>query len=352
MLFRSKQMKFRTGFFSSIVSIVLSGLLGIILAPRNYGVWALVYQQMSYVLINCIILLVALDWHPRLEFSLGRVRLLFSFGGKLLGAAIIDVLFRNLYSLLIGKIYNSEVLGLYNRGQSFPLLVVSNLDGSIQSVMLPSFASNNDNLDKMKSILRRSITLSSYVLIPCLLGMAATANSLILVLITQKWLGCIPFLQLAAIAYIVNPIHSMNISALSALGRSDILFKLEIVKKSITVVIMFISIPFGIYYMAAGQIVISFVSSLVNAYPNKRLLGYSYREQISDLLPTIAISIIMAIIVWLIGHIDVSPIVLLVLQVITGIAIYIILSIILKLQIYSYLMLTMKDLFNRRGGRQ
>ena len=233
-------------------------------------------------------------------------------------------------------------MGVFNRGQQFPQVIATNLDGAIQSVMLPMLSANNDKVDEVKKITRRSISMSAYILMPCMFGLAAIAKPLVEMLLTEKWLPCVPFLQLACISYALYPIHTANLTGINALGRSDIFLKLEILKKILTVINLVITIPLGISAMAIGQVIQGVISTFINAYPNKKLMNYSYLEQIKDLFPSFGISIIMGMLVWSMNFLSFNIYVLLPMQIVVGFTVYFVLSKLLKLNSYLYLINTIK----------
>lgn len=343
----SKKMQFKRFFFSSIGSVLGSGIIGVILAYNGFGVWALVMQHVFSGFFSFVILWFTVKWRPKLIFSFARVKTLFSFGWKLLCSGLLDTVFKNIYSLIVGRIYKSQVLGYFNRGQQFPQVIASNLNGSIQSVMLPTLSANNDNPSEVKKITRRSISTSAFVLMPCMFGLAAVAEPLVKVLLTEKWLPCVPFLQLACISYALYPIHTANLTGINALGRSDIFLKLEIIKKCVTVLNILITLPLGIYAMAIGQVVSGFVSTFINAYPNKKLMGYSYFEQWKDLIPSFVLSILMAGVVWIMNFISITPLLLLIIQIFVGIIVYVVLAKLFKVEVYNYFVNTLKGFIKR-----
>ncbi|MBQ9207649.1 MAG: lipopolysaccharide biosynthesis protein [Treponema sp.] len=339
----SKMMQFKRFFFSSMGAVIVSGFVGIILAYNGLGVWALVLQQLTSIFITCAILWITVSWRPKLIFSFVRLKSLFGFGWKLLCSGLLDTVFRNIYNLIIGRIYSSEQLGVFNRGQQFPQVIATNLDGSIQSVMLPTLSSHNDNLEEVKRITRRSISTSAYVLMPCMFGLAAIAEPLVKLLLTEKWLPCVPFLQLACLSYALYPLHTANLTGINALGRSDIFLKLEIIKKILVVISLFVTIPFGIYAMAIGQVVLGFISTFINSYPNKKLMNYSYLEQIKDLLPAFLLSVFMSAVVWSLHFVAMPLILLLILQITLGGLLYIFFSKLFKLEVFDYFIVTIKE---------
>lgn len=340
----SKTMQFRKFFYSSIGAVCGSGILGIIFAYLGFGVWALVIQQLVNISLSCIILWFTVEWRPKFIFSINRVKSLFGFGWKLLCSGLLDTIFRNIYNLIIGRVYSSEQLGVFNRGQQFPQVIATNLDGSIQSVMLPTLSANNDDIVEVKRITRKSISMSAFILMPCMFGLAAIAKPLVIILLTDKWVSCVPFLQLACVSYVIYPIHTANLTGINALGRSDIFLRLEIIKKTIVVISLLITVPFGIYTMAIGQVVVGFLSTFINAYPNKKLMNYSYFEQIKDIIPSFFVSIIMAIFVWLLNYLKLPIGILIIIQILSGIFIYIGISKVLRLETYCYFVETIKGL--------
>lgn len=345
----SRQMQFRKLFFSSLGAVVVSGVLGIAAAGLGAGVWALVLQQLSYQLMCGVILWFTVRWRPHLKFSLERVKTLFSFGWKLLCSSLIDTVYNNIYGLIIGKVYNSEMLAHYDKGNQFPMLLVNNLNGAIQSVMLPALSSSQDEKERMKALVRRSIATSSFLVVPMMAGLMAVAEPMISLLLTDKWLPCVPFLRLMCISYAFWPIHTANLQAINAMGRSDVFLKLEVIKKVIGVAALAISVPFGVFVMVALKPVVSLISTFVNAWPNQMLLGYHLKEQWADLLPSFALSAVMGIVVYGIQFFGMSPLLTLCIQVFAGIAIYAILAWVFKVETFRYLLETAFGFLKKRG---
>lgn len=344
----SRNFRFKQLFFSSLIAIVISGSIGVYMAFKGYGIWALVSQQLINQIIVTIVLLFETKWIPKLTFNIKRVKKLFKFGSNLLLSSLIDVVYNNLYSLVIGKVFSAKDLGYYNRADQFPNLIVYNINGSIQSVILPALSEHQTNLVKMKSLLRRSMMLSAYLIFPIMLGLSACATPIVSLLLTDKWLPIVPMLKLLCISYMLWPIHTANLQAINALGRSDIYLRLEIIKKIIGIFALVISIPFGILAMICMKILTGFISAFINARPNKRLLSYGYFEQIKDLCPAFALSIIMYIVIELFNiffakFIE-STLLLLAIEITLGVFIYLILSFVTKNDNFKYIL----DLFKKR----
>lgn len=347
----AKRMQFKKLFFSSLGAALISGVVGIVLAYLGLGVWALVFQQILSQISITLILWFTVKWRPKLVFSIDRVKELFHYGFKLLVSSLINTIDMNLRNLVIGKIYTSDVLGMYNRGEQFPSLIVNNINGSIQSVMLPTLSSEQDNKEKIKAIVRRSIVTSSFIIFPAMVGLSAIAEPIVRILLTDKWLHCVPFLQIFCFIYALMPIHTANLQAINAIGRSDIFLKLEIYKKVISIIILIITIPYGVYAIVLGECVGSIISSFINASPNLKLINYSYREQLEDIMPSAIISLIMGIIIYPIKLLNITPIVILILQIGIGIIVYIMMAKIFKLECFTYLLSILQELLKKRRSR-
>lgn len=344
--FVARNMLFKRLFFSSIGAVFVSGIVGIVLAYKGLGVWSLVAQQLTNQLTVVIILWFTVKYRPHLLFSLERIKTLFAYGSKLLASALIDTLYNELRTLIIGKMYTPAMLGFYNRGQQFPQVIVANINGSIQSVMLPALSAHQDNKKRVKDMMRRSIVTSSFFIFPMMIGMAVVAEPLVKIVLTDKWLSAVPFLQIFCFSYALMPIHTANLQAINAMGRSDIFLRLEIIKKIVGIIILAISLPFGVYVIALGQIFSGIISTFINAYPNKQLLGYSYKDQWIDIMPSLVISMIMGFIVYLFKFLSLSAWNILVLQVVAGIAIYLGLAKIFNIESFNYLVTTINQLFS------
>lgn len=340
----SRSLQFKKLFFSSTGAILVSGSVGIYMAYTGFGVWALVGQQISNQFLAVLILWFTVRWRPQLLFSLKRVKGLFSFGWKLLVSGLIDTVYRDLRSLIIGKMYSPSMLGFYNRGQQFPSVIVSNIDGSIQSVMLPVLASQQDDRKRVKEMMRRAIVTSSFTICPMMVGLSVIAEPLVKLILTDKWLPCVPFLQIFCAIYMLMPIHTANLQAINAMGRSDIFLKLEIVKKIMGLSILAVTVFYGVYAIALGGILSGLISTLINAYPNKRLLGYSYVEQWKDIMPSVLISLTMGAVVYTFNFLDIAAWQILTLQIIVGFIIYMGLAKVFRIESLNYLVLTMKDI--------
>lgn len=267
--------------------------------------------------------------------------------GKCCALGLIDVVYNELYGLSIGKIYTPEQLAYYNKANQFPNLITTNINGSIASVMLPALSNEQENIEKFKNMMRRSIKTSAFILFPVLFGLAAVAKPIVEIVLTDKWLSAVPLMQILCFSYALWPIHTINLQAISAMGRSDIFLKLEIIKKVVGVIALVLSLPFGIIFMVGTKILIALISSFINSFPNKKLLNYGIKEQVIDILPTFLLAFIMAVIVYLINLNTSILIIELIIKIIIGGFIYFLGAILLRLESFKYIETMLKNLFKK-----
>jgi len=258
-------------------------------------------------------------------------------------SAQIDTIYNNISTLVIGKLYPANMLGYYSQGQQYPNVIVSNINASIQTVMLPAYAKNQDDKATVKQIMRRALTTSSFLVLPAMAGLAAVAEPLVLLLLTEKWLMAVPFLQIFCCVYALWPIHTVNLQAINGIGRSDVFLRLEIIKKAIGLIALAITIPIGIYAMAVGMIFTGIIGTFINAYPNKKLLNYSPLEQWKDIMPSLGISVIMFSLVYAITFLQLPCLAILLIQIPLGIVIYFGLAKLFKLETLTYAVGTIKE---------
>lgn len=330
----SRKMLFKKFFYSTLGGTILSGIIGIYMAYYGFGVWALVAQYLINSLVDTIILFITVDWHPQLKFSFNSAKQLMSFGWKLTAAQLINTGYSQLRSLLIGKVYSSSDLAYYNRGNQFPQLFISNIDTSINGVLFPALAKCNSNIMQVKKFTRKSMRTTAYIIFPLMVGLGMVAETLISLILTDKWLECIPYLRWGCIYFAMQPIQTANWQAIKALGRSDICFKYEIVKKSIGIIVLIITLNINVYAVAAANGIMGIVMAMINMYPNQKLINYRYKEQFKDLIPSLVASLIMGGVVACINLVPIAHGLKLIVQIIVGIVSYIQISIILNIEEY------------------
>lgn len=344
----SKTMQFKRFFFSTIGGTLGAATAGIIMAYLGFGVWALVAQQILNVAVGTIILWITVKWRPKRMFSFQRLKGLFSYGWKLLAASLLDRVYNELRSLIIGKMYSSADLAYYNRGNQFPNVIVSNINTSIDSVLLPTMSAEQDHRERVRSMTRRAIKTSTYIMMPLMMLLAICAEPVVRILLTETWLPCVPFLRIFSFTYALYPIHTANLNAIKAMGRSDMFLKLEILKKIIGLIALVSTMWIGVIWMAYSLLFTSVISSMINAFPNRNLLKYSYRNQIKDILPQIILSCVMGIIIYCVQFIDLHDILTLIIQVLLGMMVYLGGSVLLKLESFTYVWNMVKKYLKKR----
>ena len=339
----SRNMQFKKFFYSTVSGTAASAVVGIGMAYSGYGVWALVGQYLSNAIVNTFVMFFVINWRPQLIFSLQRLKSLFSYGWKLLLSGVLDTGYQSLNSLLIGKFYTPIDLAFFDTGKKFPMVIVNNINISISSVLFPALASEQDESEKVKAHTRKAIQISSYIMWPMMLGMAACADNIVSLVLTDKWLPAVPYMQIACITYGLWPIHTANLQAINAMGHSDIFLKLEIIKKVVGITALLISINYGVLAIALSGIITGIISTFINAYPNSYLLKYLYKEQIKDILPSFLCAFVMAAVVNFINNFISSICLRLFFQVLIGSMSYILLSKIFKINSFIYLLVLCKE---------
>ncbi|MDY5576779.1 MAG: lipopolysaccharide biosynthesis protein [Lachnospiraceae bacterium] len=339
----SRNMLFKRFFLSTLFGTLVSGVVGVTMAYRGGGVWSLVTQYLVNTCTDTLVLWFTVKWRPDFKCSLLRARELFRFGWKLLVSGLLDTGYTQLRSLIIGKTYSASDLAYFNQGDKYPCFIVVNINASIQSVLYPAMAMNQDNREKVKQMTRRSIQVSSYLMWPLMIGFAAIAEPFVRIVLTDKWLPCVPFIRIFCLTYGLWPIHTANLQAVNALGRSDLFLKLELVKKFTGVLVILITIRYGVLVMAYGIIITDIVGMFINAYPNAGLLGYTYREQLKDLVPGLLMALVMGAIIYPLSLLDISDYVIILIQIVSGSAIYWLISVIINFGTFRYLKGLLRD---------
>ena len=314
-----KTIDFKTQTKVSLISSVLSGVIGIGMALYGMGVWSLVGQQLSRQLSNTLLLWIYCSWKPAWEFSTQSFKDLFGFGSKLMLSGLLNTIWNEIYYIVIGKFYSSAQLGQYTRAGQFSTIFSSNLTTVIQRVSFPVLSTIQDNPIRLREGYRRIIKISMLVTFSCMLGLAAVAKPMILILIGEKWTPAITYLQIICLSSMLYPLHAINLNILQVKGRSDIFLKLEIIKKMIGVGPILLGIFYGIEPMLWGGVVTSIISYYLNSYYSAQMIQYSTWNQIKDIFPTFFIAAIVAIIMWSLTLFNLSMWLLIILQICIGI---------------------------------
>lgn len=313
-----KNIDFKTQTKVSVIASVGSGVVGIGMALTGWGVWSLVWQQLSRQALNTLFLGLFCRWIPVWEFSMKSFKEMFSFGYKLLLSGLLDTIYKDIYYVIIGRFYSSAQLGQYTRAQQFNMVFSSNLTYVVQRVSFPVLSAIQEDPERLRETYRKVIKMTMLVTFACMLGLAAVAKPLILMLIGEKWLPAVSFLQIICFSGMLYPLHAINLNILQVKGRSDLFLKLEVIKKTIAIGPMVIGIFYGIEYMLWGGVVTSVIAYFLNSYYSAELINYPTRDQLKDILPTFAVSMLVAAGMWGVSFLDVSIYVLLPLQIIVG----------------------------------
>ncbi len=343
----SRNMLFKRFFWSTFFGTIISGVVGILMALNGFGVWAIVAQYLTNALIDTVVLWITVRWRPVKRFSFDRVKTLISYGWKLVVADVLDILFVQLRNVFIGKFYSAEQLAYYTNGNLYPQALTSGINTTISSVLFPALSKEQEDVSIIKEMTRKAVGVSSYVMWPVMLGMAAIAPCFIEVILSSKWNPCVPYIQLACVTYAFWPIHTANLEAVRSIGRSDWVLKLEIIKNILCLMILLISVRISVFAIALGALLTSVICCFINAYPNKKLIDYSFFEQIKDIFPSLVKSLLMALIVWSIGYNEKNAAILIV-QILSGMLVYVILSAVLRDRNYMYLLETAKKTVRKK----
>jgi len=340
----SRNMLFKLFFISTLIGTVFSAVVGIVLAFYGFGIWALVAQYLSNLIIDTLVLWIKVKWRPKTVFSFSRIKTLFSYGWKLLVSAFLDTGYNEIRSLIIGKKYSSSDLAYYDRGKQFPQFFIANINTAIDSVLFPKMSSEQNNPEKIAILMQKSIKVSTYVIMPLMVGLAVCAEPIIRIILPETWLSSVKFLRIFCIVYAMWPLSTSNLNAMKSLGRSDLFLKLEIIKKIVGLSILIPSVFISVEAIAYSIIFSSLIALYINASPNKTLLKYGFLNQIIDILPNIILSLIMGIVSFSLVFLGLSDLLTLSLQVIVGGGVYIFLSWISNNDSFIYLLSILKTM--------
>lgn len=322
---------------ASLIAIVISGAIGISLALRGFGPWALVWQQLSNLIVNTLFLWIYSEWRPLLAYSWKSFKELFSFGSKLLATSLLNAIYNNIQTIVIGKLYSAKSLGLYSRAAHFADLPSQQFTSVFMRVTFPVLCKVQDDVERLTSVYRRMLRVSAYIVFPLLIGMAAVAHPMIEVFIGKQWIECAYMLQIICFAEMWYPIHAINLDILQVSGRSDLFLKIEIYKKIVSLSLLALSAPFGIIAMCYSNLLSSLICLYINTYYSSKILGISLLSQLKDLFPTITLAIVMFAIVQIIIFFIPNVFVQLIVGIIVGVGVYVSLSYILRFQEFNEL---------------
>ena len=339
-----RHMIFKRYFFSTLGGTLISGVVGIIMAYKGFGAWALIAQYFTNTIVDIIVLSITVPWHPEFVFSWKSAKSMMNYGWKILAADLSGTFFDQLRSLIVGKGYTSADLAFYNKGNQLPSLITTNISTSIMSVL---FANISDEKTRVKEMTRKAVKIMSFVMFPMLFGLAAVSGSLIDVLFTSKWALAVPFVQILSISSAISLIGGVSLQAIKAIGKSDIILKLEVYKKPVYVLLLIIGVKINVTAVAVTMLLYSIYGNIVNAGPLKKEIDYTYREQLKDLSPAFLMSGAMGLFVYMVSYLRLNSVMLLFIQVLMGIALYFGMATIFKIDTLKYLQNFLKEKIKR-----
>jgi len=344
----SREMMFKKFFYVGFAGLLSSAAVGIGMAYAGYGAWALVGQKMTATIVGTLVIYFQLDWHPKFQFSKERFKSLFSQGIKYLGTTFVGTITAQVKGYIIGWKYTAADLAYYNRGESVPNLFINNIDSTIQAVLFPALSKIQDDKEAVKRAISRSVRISTFVLMPILFGLAAISDKLIPLLYSNRWDPAIPFMKVLCISLAIGILCNVNLQALKATGHIGLIFKLEFVKKPIMLLMFVFTAMISPLAIAWGMVFFNIFVYFVNSYPNKKNIGYSYRQQLIDVAPNIVFAAIMAIGVYYIGELIQNIYLSLIIQILCGAIFYVGTSWLIKNESLIYVFQEIKNRFKKK----
>lgn len=279
------QLNFKTQAVVSLISVMISGVVGLWMAYSGFGVWALAVQSVLQAILRMILFWILAKWHPIEKFSKESFQEMFNYGSKLLASGLLDTIYKNVYTIIIGKVFSSALLGYYSRAEQFAQFPSSNLTGILQRVTFPVLSTIQNEENRLRNNYRKFLKLSAFIIFPLMVGLTAVSDPFIRLILTDKWAGIIPLLQVISIAYMWYPIHAINLNLLQVKGRSDLFLRLEILKKVNTTIMLLLTVPLGVMAICVGMIINSLIALIINTYYTGKLIDVGFFKQMQDLLP-------------------------------------------------------------------
>ena len=345
----TSDLKFQRFFFATFVGTVISAVVGIVMALNGFGAWALVAQNMTNAFVDTILLWITSKYKFVFKFSKEKFKNLFGYGGKLMASSISDTVYNQVKPLIVGIRFSALDLAFYHKGETYPKLVSKITSDTLTSSLFPVMSKIQDDKERVLSMTRRFMQVSSFLIFPMMLGFLALAEKFTIIVLTEKWLPIVPFLMIFCISHMFKPIHAGNLQAIRAIGRSDMILKLEIIKKSCNYVIIFFFVLFSDspILLAVSGILTAVLASVINMSPNRKLIGYGYRMQIMDLLPNFLTAAVMCAAVFAMNYLTWNIYLQFFLQIAAGVVIYFGLAFITKNKNLFYLFDYAKDILKK-----
>lgn len=343
----SRHMVFKKFVYATSAGTLGSGVIGVIMAYKGLGVWALVGQAMSNVALNIIVMHLIIVWRPKLLFSWTRAKSLMNYGSKILAASVVGCVCNEMQQILVGKFYSAADLAFFNRGKTFPSIVYYNVDSSISTVLFPAMSNHSDDTNRVLQITRRAIKTSSYIMFFCMGVLIVIAKPLTVLLLTEKWLPSVPYMQIMCIGYMVSSVSTANMQAIKALGRSDVILKLELMKKPVFIIMLIIAVKISVLALAISMPIYSLYAAYVNMSPNKKIMGYGFWNQLKDYMPATILLCVMVASMLPISYLNWGNMHTMIVQVIGCCLVYFGLSVAFRIESFDYLKKTFFEMISR-----
>ena len=331
----AKHMLFKKFFFSTLGGTIGAAFVGITMAYWGFGVWALVAQQIFNQLVDTLIIWYTVRWRPIKHFSFQRLKALLPYSTRILAALVTDKLYANLNSFVIGKKYTSADLAFYNRGNQFPSIIVSNASTALDSVLFPVLSKAQNDKQEVYTIVRKTIRISIYIIAPMMMGLATVAPTVVNLILTETWEPSVFYMRIFCYVMMLYPLNTVHQSTIKALGYSSVFLKLEVYKKIVGLLILLFTFSISVKTMAVGTLVTAVVSMLINAFPNRHIIGYTYCEFLQDIFPAILISAVMCLFVNIFDFFHWNAIITLSVQIVAGTIFYVGTSALIKMRAYE-----------------
>ncbi len=346
----TRSLEFKKSFMISLVGAITHGVVGIILALLGFGPWALAISTVANIFVCCIVAWCVVKWRPKFMFSKDSAKYIFSFSGKVLGSELLNSVFNNIRSLIIGRQYSSQDLAYYNRAHHFPTLIMNQVDSSTTTVLFSALSKYQADWEGSGlSALRRAMKTSLYVCAPLLFGLSAVAEPMTVLLLTEKWLPCVEYIRLVSMMCLFWPLTAQR-HALNSLGKSGVSLRLNIITKVITIIVLIATYKISVSAMLYGSISVSIIAYAIGAFEYRKHLKYKISTQLKDILPPVVLGIIMFIVTYCVSFLNLPYLPMIILQIIVGAVVYILLSVIFKIDSFYYILNILKGFLKKKNG--
>lgn len=335
----SRNMMFQKFFYVTLIGTVISAVVGIAMAYNGFGAWSLIAQYLTNTVIDSISLTFIVDWRPELVFIPKRAKELMSFGGKVLAAELIGTTFDQIQSFVISKVFSPADLAYYNKGNQIPSMISSNINNSVMTVLFPAIANKGGSFNEVKAMSRKSLRMMIYIVFPMMFGLASVSRPLILILLTDKWAESITYMTILCFSVAFSLVGNTGLQTIKAVGRSDMLLKIELYKKPLFLIALFVGLYFGVIGVAISSAIYSLYAMVINFGTMGKIIHYTFIEQVKDVIDVGRLAVLMGVLLFAVNLLSITNNWIdLILKIIIGVGSYIILSRITNSEEYKYIL--------------